>query len=819
MRSWVACLMLFLLVAVASSVSAVRTKVSPVAVAREASLPDYAIQPVPVRDVHVSGGLWGGRLETSRSVTLPFALRQNEETGRVKNFELAANPGSAPFCTRYAFDDSDVLKVFEGAAYHLAQRRDPALEARLEQLAAKIAAAQEPDGYLYTARTINPKAPLEMAGKERWSNLQWSHELYNLGTLYEAAVAYYQATGRRSLLEVALRSADFLVKEFGAGARRNVPGHQEVELGLVRLARLTGERKYLDLARFFLDQRGRADGRALFGDYAQDHIPVLEQREAVGHSVRALYMYAAMADVTAMTGQGDLGEAGDRLWDDVVGRKLYLTGGVGAAGAWEGFGAPYQLPNGTAYAETCASIANVFWNQRLFQRHADAKYIDVLERTLYNGVLAGVSLSGDRFFYPNPLADFGQHERSPWFNCACCPSSIARFIPAMPGYIYAVSPDTLFVNLFVESTAEAHVPCAAGSAECNQPVALEQVTSYPWNGSVSLRVKPARPRQLTLRVRIPGWARNQPVPGNLYRYTDAPPAAPTLRVNGTVVPMALDHGYAVVRRVWDGTEKVELTLPLAPRRVTAHDAVKADAGMVAVERGPVVYAAEWPDNGGRVSNLVLPDASRLRVEARPGLLNGVSVITGKGSAYRLASGRPVGRPQPITLVPYYAWAHRGKGEMAVWLARDARHTRPVPEPSLASTSKATASAGTGLDGLNDQVTPENSDDHSTRYFHWWPVKGTREWVQYDFAKATRVSEMAVYWFDDTGEGDCRVPAGWKAFYREGGQWRPLQPRGSYGTAKDAYNRVRFAPVVTDAVRIEVQLPEKFSSGIQEWSVR
>ncbi len=772
---------------------------------------DYPVKPVPFTEVNFSDQFWAPRLETNRAVTIPFAFKQCEETGRIANFEVAGGLKKGTFSSSYSFDDSDVYKIIEGASYSLAQHPDPALGKYLDDLIAKIAAAQEDDGYLFTARTANPSSPLEMAGKERWSNLQWSHELYNVGHLYEAAVAHYQSTGKRTLLDVALKNAGLIAREFGPKKLRGVPGHQEIEIGLIKLYRVTGNKKYLNLAKFFLDERGNAQGHALYGEYAQDHIPVIKQTEAVGHSVRAAYMYAGMADVAALTGNSSYVEAIDRLWENVVGKKIYLTGGIGATGAWEGFGPSYELPNASAYAETCASIANALWNYRMFLLHGDSKYIDVLERILYNGLLSGISLNGDRFFYPNPLASFGQHERSPWFACACCPSNVSRFMPSIPGYIYAFSNDDLYINLFVQGAAKIKTR--------TNTIQIEQTTEYPWKGEVRIRINPQKSSNFTLHIRIPGWAQNQPIPGDLCRYLETSSEKPVLKVNGENVPINLEKGYALVTRVWQKDDSLELNLPMPIRRVLAHDAVNADRGRAAVERGPLVYCAEWPDNMGYVRNLVLEDGSSLSQQFSPELLKGVTVITGEAIAFRYKGGRLVNQKQKLTLIPYYAWAHRGRGEMEVWLARQKEIAQPLPEPSIASTSKASASGGRGIEALNDQIEPESSIDHSTRYFHWWPKKGTLEWVQYDFKNTTRVSEVSIYWFDDTGIGECRVPKSWRILYKSGEKWIPVKNLDPYGVDKDKYNKVRIAPVFTKALRLEIQLPGEFSTGIQEWKVK
>lgn len=774
---------------------------------------DFPTKSVPFTDVTFTDTFWAPRLETVRTVTIPAAFKQSELTGRIKNFEIAGGVAEGAFCSRYAFDDSDVYKIIEGAAYALATKPDPVLDAYVDGVVARIARAQEPDGYLYTARTIAPDTPMEMAGKTRWSNLQWSHELYNLGHLYEAAVAHHQATGKRTLLDVAIKSAALVIKTFGPEARRDVPGHQEIEIGLVKLYRVTGELQYLDQAAWFLAERGAAAaaGRTSYGEYAQDHKPVGEQSEAVGHSVRAAYMYTAMADMAALKGTENYKAALDRLWANVAGRKLYLTGGIGATGAWEGFGPDYELPN-SAYAETCASIANALWNYRMFLLEQDARYIDIYERAVYNAMLSGLGMSGDLFFYPNPLLSAGQHQRSPWFTCACCPSNLPRFIMAMPGNAYATAADKVFVNLYVQGTARINRP--AGS------ITVEQRTNYPWDGRVDLRVGAGSPDRFTLMLRVPGWARQQPVPTDLYRHIEPPSEPVTLAVNGVETSVVIDKGYATITRDWKTGDEVRLVLPMPVRRVVSHDAVASNAGRVAIERGPLVYAAEFLDNGGRVSDLVLDDRTQLSAATRTDVFGGVTVITGNATAYRWKGRDVVQTPAPLTLIPYYAWAHRGRGEMAVWLARDASKARPVPEPTLASHSRASSSeGGTGIEGLNEQIDPLNSNDRTALYFHWFPKQGTVEWVQYDFAAATSVSDVSVYWFDDTGEGGCRVPQAWRVMYLDGEAWKPVEPASPYVVAKDTYTTVAFAPVRTKAVRLEVTLPVAFSTGIHEWKVR
>lgn len=629
----------------------------------------YPLSPVPFTKVRLTDSFWARRLETNRSVTIPFGFRKSEEEGRIRNFERAARAqrGQAEsYEGKMPFDDTDVYKLIEGASYSLQSRPDPELDGFLDRVIAKIAAAQEPDGYLTTYKTIDPTrspAPWLKPGPRWVLELAGSHELYNAGHLYEAAYAHYRATGKRTLLDVALRNADLVAGSFGPGRLLLPPGHQIVETGLFKLAAATGEARYRALARFFLDQRGNAQGHTLFGPYNQDHLPVVEQREAVGHAVRAAYMYAGMVDVAALQGDAAYREAVLKIFEDVVSRKLYLTGGLGARHDGEAFGDAFELPNRTAYSETCAAIAGVYWTERLFLLTGDARYVDVLERTLYNGVLAGVSLAGDAFFYPNPLESDGRYAfnhgaatRQPWFDSSCCPTNLARFIPSVPDYVYAVRGDALHVNLYVASEAQA----ALGGAT----VTLAQKTDYPWDGRVELRIDPGAPRRLGLRLRIPGWARGRPVPSDLYRYADAD-ATPAfaIQVNGRPAAARLDGGYAVVDRTFAPGDVVVLELPMPVRRVLADERVADDRGKVALERGPIVYCAESADHAGSVLDLVLPDAARLTVERRPDLLGGLAVVRGTARG-------PKGEARELVAIPYYAWSHRGPGEMAVWLRRE-----------------------------------------------------------------------------------------------------------------------------------------------------
>ena len=780
---------------------------------------DYPVKPVPFTAVHLNDQFWAPRIEINRTVTIPFAFQKCEENGRLANFDRAAamlrgekNDGKLP---PYPFDDTDLYKVIEGASYTLSVHPDPKLESYVDGLIAKIATAQEQDGYLYPARTINPQKPHPWAGSARWELEKVdSHELYNLGHLYEAAIAYYQATGKRSLLEIALKTADLLDRTFGPGKQSIWPGHQITEMGLARLYRATGDDRYLKLAKFLLDVRGPDGSKGSGRTYNQSHKKVIDQTEAVGHAVRATYMYSGMADVAALTGDTSYINAIDKIWENVTSAKLYITGGIGASGSGEAFGANYELPNMTAYNETCAAIGNDYWNYRLFLLHADGRYIDVMERTLYNGLISGVSLDGKLFFYPNPLESNGQHQRSPWFGVACCPGNITRFIASVPGYVYAQQGDRLYVNLFASGTADLKL-------DSGLQVNVIQETRYPWDGGVKMIVNPARSSDFTINVRIPGWARNEPVPGDLYHFIDKTDEPVALKINGKPVAVDVEKGFARITRSWKRGDVIELTLPMPVRRVIANQMVEADRGRIALQRGPIVYCAEWPDNPqGHVRNLMLTDQAKLSAEFVSDLLGGVTVIKGKATSLTYDQrDQVVKSEQDFTAIPYFAWANRGPGEMIVWVPNSESSARPLPRPTIASTSKINASGGRNLRAINDQAEPKSSDDPSNTYFHWWPRKGTTEWVEYQFQKPIEVSEAEVYWFDDTGHGECRVPQSWRILYKDGDQWKPVANAAGYDTEKDRYNKVAFKAITTTSLRLEVSMQPNWSAGIQEWKVK
>jgi DUF1680 family protein len=627
---------------------------------------DYAIRAVPLTAVTIDDGFWAPKLEVNRTVTIPHILQENDDTGPVANFEKAAGKKSGPYEGR-RFNDTDVFKIIEAASYSLAVVADPRLSTRLDELIQLIAESQQQDGYLFPARTIDPQHPAAGVGPERWIYENGSHELYNAGHLYEAAVAHFKATGKRSLLEVAIKNADLVCRTFGPTGRHAVPGHEEIELALVKLYRATGNARYLETAQWFVAERGKPHADMtpypdkafeMYNDraYKQDQAPVVEQDRAVGHAVRAMYLYEAVTDLAALANNDAFSRAADRLWQDVVSKRLYLTGGVGARGTTESFGEDYELPNLRAYTETCASVGNDLWNHKMFLLHGDGKYIDLFERVLYNGVLAGVSLAGNTFFYQNPLESNGRATRTAYFEVACCPANLARMLEQLPELVYAQTDDTLYANLYVGNHAEVKI----GS----RSVKMVEDTRYPWDGDVSLRLEPEGSGAFTIALRIPGWSRDTPVPSDLYRFADNGGETPSVSVRGRnaephAVPLDLRDGYVRIKRNWKRGDTIHLTLPMPARRIVAHPGVKDDEGRTAIQRGPLVYAVEAIDNGGHALDLVIPRGAALRSRFRADLLNGVEVITGQGS-------------RPFVAIPYYAWNNRGQGEMAVWIRENNR---------------------------------------------------------------------------------------------------------------------------------------------------
>ncbi len=773
------------------------------------------LEGVSFTSVKISDNFWAPRIKTNHEVTIPIAIEQSTISGRIKNFEIAGQLAEGVFCSEYPFDDSDIYKIIEAASYSMQTFPDPELDARIDTLIYKVGKAQEADGYIYTIRTIMGDNSHDWIGSKRWEKEHiLSHELYNLGHMFEGAVAHYQATGKRNFLDIAIKSANLIDTVFGWKKLETNTGHQEVELGLVKLYHATGEKRYLDLAKFFLDVRGTKPEES--DEYNQSHMKVVDQKTAVGHAVRATYMYSAMADIAALYQDTSYHNALKAIWEDIVYKKIYVTGGIGASGGNEGFAGDYNLPNMSAYCETCASVGMVLWNYRMFLAEGDAKYYDVLERTLYNAFLSGVSLKGDRFFYPNVLESMGQHNRGKWFGCACCPPNVARLLPSIPGYIYAKSDHSIYLNLFVQNTAEIKLG--------ETPVELVQKTNYPWEGKVEITVNPGEKKKFDLKIRIPGWAQNTAIPGNLYSFLNKGQYQVTVLVNGKKVPTKASKGYITLTRNWKNGDKVIVDLPMEVKTVVADEKVEANRSKIAYECGPLVYCAEWPDNNkGNVLSLLFDKEGETSSEFTDTLLNGVKIIRTHAQEVSRNVDKTFhfSNPVDITLIPYYSWNNRGPGEMMVWLATDTTSVYPQPAPTIANRSKVTASrmAPSLKVALTDQYNPANSNDHARPFYHWWPINNTWEWVQYDFDTLCTVSNSRVYWFDDGPFGGCRIPVAWELQYLENGKWKPVKAQGAYKITKDSWDEISFDPITTQALKLRVKLSEKFSTGIHEWEVK
>ena len=729
------------------------------------------IQAVPFTDVNIADEFWTPRMDINRKVTIPYLYKKFNEGGRTE------------------------AKTMEATLFELAKSPDPGLESLFSDWLKKI---------------LSPP-PSEKPERRSAAGISLGS-----GHMYEAAATHFETTGRKDFLNKALDSANSIASVIGPGKRHDVPGHQGIEVGLVRLFRATGNQDYWKLAKFLLDERGRArslNGRMLYGEYAQDHIPVIEQDTAVGHAVRATFMYMGLADIAEINGDEAFLGALDKIWKDVTYKKLALTGGIGARRLFEGFGEEYELPNLICWNETCASYGNALWNHRLFLHYGDAKYLDVMERTIYNGFLVGVSLSGDRFFYQNLLKSAGNFERSEWFGVPCCPPNIARLISSLGNFVYAKSGDKLFVNLFVGNQAKIKLD--------NNSVAIKQETRYPWAGAVRMTITPERPEPFAVFIRIPAWAQNRPMPGDLYRYAPIKETPVSLKINGQPAALAFEKGFAKIERTWAKGDVIDLNLEMPVRRALAHEKIKEDQGRVALERGPIVYCAEWPDNGGNVLSLVIPDQAALSGAYRKDLLGGVGVITGKVVALDRGQNKVSieRKSHNLVAIPYYAWANRGQGEMTVWLAREESKALPPPAMTIASTSRVLASpdrmpAPTGstpapgignLAAVNDQAEPVDVFDGSTPFLRLIPVEGSPAWIQYDFKEPAQVSSVEVFWLDD--HRFCRVPESWRILYKDKEEWKPVTNLGPYPVEIDGASSVMFTPVKTAGLRLEIQ-PKK-----------
>lgn len=616
----------------------------------------YAITPVNIQQVQLTDAFWLPIIKRVQEVTIEYAIQKCKEEGRLDNFLIAGGQMKGEVKGQMPFDDTDVYKIIEGASNTLISESNPKLEKQLDALIAIIKVGQEKDGYLTTWRTINPAKPpctwVPVIEGKRWESLQISHELYNSGHMIEAAVVHYKATGKRNFLDIAIKNANLLVQTFGDQPNQvhGVPGHQIVETGLVNLYQITKNKAYLKLAKYYLDNRGNPKNHKLYGAYSQDDIPVIQQKEAVGHAVRAVYMYAGMTDIAAIYNDKNYLSAVNNLWTNMVNKKMYLTGGIGAKHDGEAFGENYELPNLSAYNETCAAIGDVYWNHRLHNLTGKSDYFDVIERSLYNGLISGISLDGKQFFYPNALESDGIHKnnrgsctRQSWFDCSCCPTNLIRFIPSIPGLIYSQNKNTLYVNLYASNTAKVTLE--------NTELAITQQTNYPWNGKIALTVAPKNTATFTLKLRIPGWARNQVLPGDLYHYSSASTAKTKVTINGIPFEGKENNGYISIHRKWKKGDAIAIDFPMEVQKVITNEKVVTNKDKVALEYGPIVYALEEMDNKDNFDAIKINPSETFKVEYNPSLLNGINVIENSN----------------LKAIPYYSWSNRGVGKMKVWI--------------------------------------------------------------------------------------------------------------------------------------------------------
>ncbi|RPJ85968.1 MAG: glycoside hydrolase family 127 protein [Acidobacteria bacterium] len=764
-------------------------------------VPLAKLRAVPFTAVKISDSFWRPRQEINRTASIPVNLENLVKSGNISNFELAAKGARTGF-QGPVFMDSDVYKALEAASYSLATHPDPILEKRLDGIITALAAAQRPDGYLNTYFTV--KEP-----DKRWTNLRDWHELYCAGHMFEAAVAHFQATGKRNFLTVATRFADYIDSVFGAGKRMGYPGHPEIELALVKLWRATGERRYFKLAQFFIENRGikffaqehQTPLDSYDGTYWQDDAPICDQDRIKGHAVRACYLLSGATDVAAETGNRELLKMINRVWRNTTERNLYLTGGIGPSAHNEGFTVDYDLPNPTAYQETCATIALAQWNHRLALLYGDAKYTDIVERALYNGMLAGVSQDGTRFFYVNPLESRGMHHRQPWFGCACCPPNVARTLAALGGYAYAVSDGALWVNLYVQGEVKTTVS--------GQPITLQVTTDYPWEGRVKLAPQVTGPKRFDIRLRIPGWSREASV-----------------SINGSEVQApVIEKGYAVLSRDWQTGDIVELDIPMPVEKTISNPNVIADRAHIALQRGPLVYCFESVDQEEPLRSIYLPDTSEFDVAKEDGAFGRIVALTGGARVAaeqnwkrRLYQPLPAVRQMTVKAIPYYLWDNRAPGPMKVWMPIAAPTPVLQGPESQAEVSVSFANSNSRPAGINDGLEPKNSGEQPPQLCHWWPHKGAEEWVQYSWKQPVSASGVKVYWFDDTGRGGCRLPVSWRIEYLDGDRWKPVRVRGEYPVTLNTWCELAFDPVSSRALRLVLKLQPEWAAGVHEWKI-
>ena len=752
------------------------------------------LAPVPFTRVHLTDNFFAPRIDTNRHVTIEACLSKCESTGRIKNFAITGGlePGKHEGAL---FNDSDVYKVIEGIAYTLAIQPDAELQARADAIIDKIAAAQQKDGYIDTYFTL-------VEPDKRWENIRFGHELYCAGHLIEAAVAYERATGKKKLLDVAIRMAECIDREFGWKKHEEPTGHPELELALMKLFRRTNDTRWLELARFFVDVRGNHGKSQSFGEYAQDGRPVRELTEVSGHAVRAMYLYTGMADVAAATGDRTLLAPLEKIWHDVVDRKMYVTGGIGTSAENEGFTVPYDLPNDTAYCETCAAIGMALWNERMFFLTHDPKYVDVLEREIYNNIPAGVSLDGSKFFYDNPLASDGDHHRVPWFDCSCCPSNIVRYLPAMGGRVYATGGLDVYIALYVAGRAEIDV----GGHALN----IVQETDYPWSETCNIRFETDTDIPLTLHLRVPAWCKQFHATWQASREPDQLTQPEWITSQSRTDGVEKD-GWWTVTRAWRKGEMISVHLPMPIQRVHADARVEANRGRVALMRGPLVYCLEGVDNGDCARSLALPVDRRLKPGPKQTDLGGfVDLRVASVAAKRYPDGQRGDTAAELRAVPYCLWDNRRAGDMVVWIPEKADLAEIPGEPGIVEQNGVRLAAShcfkhDTLLALNDKRIPKSSSDESIPRMTFCDHRGTKEWLEMDFANPRPIHAVRVYWFDDTGRGSCRAPAAWSLSRRIGTEWKPVTLKSSqpYGTAIDAWNSVELEPDEALGLRIDV----------------
>ena len=779
--------------------------------------PTAPIQEVSFTQVHLNDGFWSPRIEINRTVSIPSAFHECEVNGRFDNFAIAAGLIKGEHRGDFSFDDTDPYKVIEGASYSLAVHYDAKLDHYLDSVINIIAQAQEPDGYLTTCVTNKCTRLSGWWGTRKWEKIN-SHELYNSGHLIESAVAHYRATGKKTFLNVAIKNADLVCKTFGPneGQIHRPGGHPIIEMALCKLYKVTGNKKYLEGAKYFVDETGRCTDGHKPSEYSQDHMPILRQDEIVGHAVRAGYLYSGVADVAALTGDKAYQKALERIWENMSSKKLFITGGIGSRPQGEGFGPDYELNNHTAYCETCAAIANVYWNYRMFLATGESKYIDVCERALYNNVLSGVSLSGDKFFYDNPLESDGEHERQKWFGCACCPGNITRFVASVPGYIYARQGKDIFVNLYAQGKAK------IGNIE------LEQTTDYPWDGKIRIKVTKGSGK-FAIKLRVPSWLKTSPTNNDLYQYQDKAKTY-SVSVNGKAL-YPENRDYIEISRSWKKGDTIELDFPMDVRRIVANDNAEDDRGKVALERGPIVFCLEGADQADhKVFNKYILDSAPVSAHFEQDLLNGVMVL--EGSAKELLQDGEV-KDVKFRAIPYSTWNNRGGEQMEVWIANTPMAAVATPLPTIASKAQTfcnrgpiqndapeTAPVDSWAGGANDQWEPKRSSDTSKPYHYWWLKQGTTEAITYQFDQAYEVSNVQVYWLDfDHYDGNFRTPESWSLYYKDAkGEWQEVEGHTAYTVRKDCYNSVDFTPVKTTGLKILAKLQKGESGGVLEWKV-